>query len=364
MGIRQYACFIRAFLNYDKLPDISQKQAEAIQQLTNGIYLEVKDFFDCFINENLNFKEGVIKYKLASKKDSRKKTNEFFEKKMRKKEADNKETQEDKITFREKFYCLLLNMKSETPVSSELLEYMDKFLMFCKREGGRENDQYKIFARSQVAHEVLLDYYHEVLIKMEVQEFIDLIISLQRINANPSMRGSIFEKLLIKSLCNAKSIIIENITLQGNNVKKINISFQNLPKIVKFYKFLPTNCDKDINYLYIPELFNYPLFDFFLVTKIDGYAEPCLICCSATIQSRSDHYKKDIKGGEQKKAAALQWYNFYKENKLSKIIEVYFIPKEKSGSESHTFVTSNQLIIDGVSLHEQFKKSMPFFEKN
>jgi hypothetical protein len=196
---------------------------------------------------------------------------------------------------------------------------------------------------------------------MNIQELIDLIVGLANINANPPTRGSIFEKLLIKCLCNAnKSLTIENITLQGKNVKIINISFKNSPIIVEFgKKEMPNIWEPDRNYLYIPKDFNYPLFDFFLVTKID--TEPCLICCSATIQSTSDHFRRDKQDGKEKRAAALQLYNFYKENKLSKIIEVFFIPIPKLGSNSHSFVALNQLIIDEVYLNKQFEKLMPFF---
>jgi hypothetical protein len=125
---------------------------------------------------------------------------------------------------------------------------------------------------------------------------------------------------------------------------------------------MPTNCDKDTNYLYIPKLFNYPLFDFFLVTKIDGYSEPCLICCSASIESTRDHYKRDTINGPKKEEAALHWYNFYKETKLGKIIEVYFIPRDDTGSESDTFTTLNEIEIDGLSLLTQIDvKSKAFF---
>jgi hypothetical protein len=152
-GIKQYAHFIRTNLNYTNLPNISQVQAEAIQQLTNGIYLEVIKFFICFKSQKFNFKEGVNQYKVASINDSQKKTNDFFEKRIRIKEEDNKDIQQDKRNFKPNFYSLLLSMKSGTSVSSRLLKYMDRFLMFYKNEG---IDQYKIFARNQEAYEMLI----------------------------------------------------------------------------------------------------------------------------------------------------------------------------------------------------------------
>jgi regulator of extracellular matrix RemA (YlzA/DUF370 family) len=218
-GIRHYAHCIRTHSNYTKLPNISQKQAEAIQQLTNGIYLEVIMFFKCFKNENFNFEEGVNQYKVANKYNSTQKVIDFFEKRIEIVGINDLLILKKKKIFREKFYSLLLSMKFGTSVSLESLEYIDKFLMFFKREGRKEDGQFKIFARNQVAYQVLLEYYHDVIIQMEVQEFIDLIASLQKINANPSMKGLIFEKFLIKSLSNAGSIKIENVTLRGQNVK-------------------------------------------------------------------------------------------------------------------------------------------------
>ncbi len=74
-------------------------------------------------------------------------------------------------------------MKPETPVSKESLKYMDKFFMFYKEEG----DQYKIFARNQVAYELLMEFYHKEINDMSMQELIDLIVCLQKVNATISL---------------------------------------------------------------------------------------------------------------------------------------------------------------------------------
>jgi hypothetical protein len=344
------------------MPDISQEQAEAIQQLTNGVYLEVKEFFDCFREENFNFKEGVHKYKSHQREDLNIPKRKFIEEKFETRDTQNQLIQKKKRIFQANFFSLLVSIKSGTPVSKASLKYMDKFLMFYKEEG----NQYKIFARNQVSFEMLMKFSHKKISQMNTQMLIDLILVLEKLNPNLSTKRSFFKKLLLKCLCNVnEGIKIENIALRGiagNNEKNINILFKDLPKIIGFNKFdVPTNCDKNINYLFIPEHFNYPLFDFFLVTKIDGYAEPCLICCRATIQSISDQSKRDMESDTEKQAAALQWYNFYKENKLGKIIEVYFTSEREDCPEPLTVASFEDISVNGVCLYNQCIKVISFF---
>jgi hypothetical protein len=219
-------------------------------------------------------------------------------------------------------------MKTETLASSESLKYIDKFLMFYEEEG----KQYKIYARNQVAYELLMEFYHKEINDMCIKDLIDLIVGLEKVNANPSTRKSFFEKLLLKCLYNSSTEIGIYFQKKPDYYgERIDIKFKSLPEIVKFDKHnLPNIWNRYKNYLYMPEHHsNYPLFDFFLVTKLDYYSEPSLICCRATIQSISDQSKRDMQSDTEKQAAALQWYNFYKENKLGKIIEVYFIPEKK-----------------------------------
>jgi hypothetical protein len=40
---------------------LTQKQAESIKQLTNGVYLEVKEFFSIFKEESFDFEKAIEK---------------------------------------------------------------------------------------------------------------------------------------------------------------------------------------------------------------------------------------------------------------------------------------------------------------
>jgi hypothetical protein len=347
-------------IKLDPVPVVSQKQAELIKKLTNGVYLEVKQFFRFLKEESFDFEKAIKKYRIYQQTYLSLQADKFYKEKIKINEADNNQVRESKKLFQRNFIFILVSMKCKTPVSFEFLKYLDKCLMFYSESA--IGNYFYIQPRNQVAYQVLLDSYGERIRQMTTQSLIELIQELKQLKVPAQTRRALFKILLQQSFKNAEeSIDFKNIQLHaaGKMKKKIDIYLSTKPVTIEFYKQpLPNIYNKNDDFLFIPMDFNYPLFDFFIVTEVED--SRCLLCFSATNKRLINHSRKDLSCSKEKEKIALFWYKYLKENDLERIIEVYITPAE-FGAQHFTFSSLNNIYVDRNCLYDEFFSEVSFF---
>ena len=226
-----------------------EDQLEDLIEITGSNPLEIWEF--CKRKES-NFEKTLEKYTLERTKTIFKEISHFYNKKVK--------IPEWKEQFLTKFFIFLDAKKS---IQDDYEDFIDRKYMFVQDD--------KLYSISPIAQQIMFQHYSEILLIYE-ENHDDTLTTKYRIlysqtdkQNDPSLKGFLFEKMIINQLLRKKN---KDISIQYYNaqVKKDNLIMK-FSSVIYFKGDLSTNLTFDENIIIVPYKFNNPFADFYYYNK-------------------------------------------------------------------------------------------------